>query len=83
MLISQHKMAIFPRRIRFFSYLEKWRNTPIGRWQITHNPKTISIKVYQANEDHCGCCQNMIPTKGQQSKDNENLEEEYYRYFCA
>jgi hypothetical protein len=47
----------------------------IGRWKLSNNDKIISIKVEQANEDHCGCC------NFNQEKHYEN--EDYYRYFCS
>jgi hypothetical protein len=32
--------------------------TPValGRWGIQYDQKIIDCKVFQANEDHCGCC---------------------------
>jgi len=32
--------------------------TPVvlGRWSIQYDPRIIDCKVFQANEDHCGCC---------------------------
>ena len=28
----------------------------LGRWGIQYDPRVIDCKVFQANEDHCGCC---------------------------
>ncbi len=28
----------------------------LGRWGIQYDPRIIECKVFQANEDHCGCC---------------------------
>lgn len=28
----------------------------LGRWGIQYDPRIIDCKVFQANEDHCGCC---------------------------
>lgn len=28
----------------------------LGRWGIHYDQKIIDCKVFQANEDHCGCC---------------------------
>lgn len=28
----------------------------LGRWYISHVPKVVTIKVDQANTDHCGVC---------------------------
>ena len=33
----------------------------LGRWGIQYDPRVIDCKVFQANEDHCGCC--VVPTK--------------------
>lgn len=32
--------------------------TPVvlGRWGINYDQHIIDCKVFQANEDHCGCC---------------------------
>lgn len=32
--------------------------TPValGRWGIQYDQKIIDYKVFQANEDNCGCC---------------------------
>jgi len=39
---------------------------------ITNNcPKTINRRVEQANEDHCGCCQEII----QDTDENKEYEE--------
>jgi predicted transcriptional regulator len=46
----------------------------IGRWKISNNEKIISIKVNQANEDHCGCCN---------IKEQNNKKDDYYSYFCS
>ena len=33
----------------------------LGRWGIQYDPRIIDCKVFQANEDHCGCC--VVPKK--------------------
>jgi hypothetical protein len=33
----------------------------LGRWRIQYDPQIIDCKVFQANEDHCGCC--VVPKK--------------------
>jgi len=49
----------------------------LGRWGIQYDPKIIECKVFQANEDHCGCC--VAPKKevavAKNSGDDEKLEE--------
>lgn len=49
--------------LSLFRTLVTFRNsnvlvTPVvlGRWGIQYDPKVIDCKVFQANEDHCGCC---------------------------
>lgn len=62
------------------SRIETWKHVPspiVGRWNVSHNPKTISLKVYQANEDHCGCCQQTIP------QPTNDRSDDYYKYFCS
>lgn len=46
--------------------------TPVvlGRWGIQYDPRIIDCKVFQANEDHCGCCVDVAVNKGR----NETLE---------
>jgi hypothetical protein len=46
--------------------------TPVvlGRWGIQYDPRIIDCKVFQANEDHCGCCVDVAANKGR----NETLE---------
>lgn len=29
----------------------------LGRWKIQYEPQIIDLKITQANEDHCGCCE--------------------------
>jgi hypothetical protein len=36
------------------------QNIELGRWSLVYEPQIIHNKVDQANEDHCGCCQNVI-----------------------
>jgi hypothetical protein len=59
----------------------------IGRWKLSNNNKIISIKIDQANEDHCGCCNVNQPiiynNKIQSSNNNNNNNENYYSYFCT
>lgn len=46
-----------------------------GRWKVTNDSSSIEIKVQQANEDHCGCC-NVEELK------NDNTDD-YYHSFCS
>jgi len=49
----------------------------LGRWKTGGNEKEISIKVFQANEDHCGICSDQV------LKEKSELinDDEYYRYM--
>ena len=29
----------------------------LGRWRINYTPEVLTLKINQANEDHCGCCE--------------------------
>jgi hypothetical protein len=44
----------------------------LGRWLVEKDVKKIHIKIDQANEDHCGCCNITL----QDDEDNE-----YYKPF--
>jgi hypothetical protein len=50
--------------------------TPVvlGRWGIHYDPRIIDCKVFQANEDHCGCCVAENPKKESEAV-NEKTEE--------
>jgi len=45
----------------------------LGRWGIQYDPRVIDCKVFQANEDHCGCC--VVPKKEVAVAISEYLEE--------
>ena len=45
------------RKIFFNRVIPK--NIELGRWSLIYDPKVVHSKVDQANEDHCGCCQNI------------------------
>jgi hypothetical protein len=32
----------------------------LGRWGIQYDEKVIDRKINQANEDHCGCCVDVV-----------------------
>lgn len=42
----------------------------LGRWRIHYEPQIIALKTKQANEDHCGCCFDIINDK----KSNINID---------
>jgi hypothetical protein len=72
--LSKENIKLFLPSILSMNYLIE---NKIGRWKLSNNINTINIKVDQANEDHCGCCnlEQII---------NEDLDKEnYYSYFCT
>lgn len=46
----------------------------LGRWFINYDNKIISLKIDQANEDHCGCCKN-------NNEKDDDYDDEYYKPF--
>ena len=55
----------------------KLNQVDLGRWKIGGTEKEISIKVFQANEDHCGTCSD----KGFKEKIKLINDDDYYRYM--
>ncbi len=51
----------------------------LGRWSILYDPKIINTKVDQANEDHCGCCAEVVINP----KQKPIKKDEYYRPFLV
>ncbi len=53
----------------------------LGRWGIQYDPRIIDCKVFQANEDHCGCCAvpapNPAPTAVENNMKVDEKGEEY------
>ena len=59
----------------------------LGRWGIQYDPRIIDCKVFQANEDHCGCCVSAvvattttISSRGFVS-DSKNVDENIEEYL--
>ena len=42
--------------ITAFTSVSPVTSVALGRWGIQYDQKIIDCKVFQANEDHCGCC---------------------------
>ena len=42
--------------LRLFNATRVATKPALGRWHINYAPAVISLKIDQANEDHCGCC---------------------------
>ncbi len=50
----------------------------LGRWKMETIEKT-ELKLFYANEDHCGSCQE----KQDMDNSSKEKEEEYYRFFLV
>jgi hypothetical protein len=44
-----------------------------GRWNLDYEPNIQDRKVYLANMDHCGCCENVKKQKKVNIYDNDYL----------
>lgn len=51
-------------------------NFILGRWFINYDNKIISLKIDQANEDHCGCCKN-----NKDNSEKDDYDDDYYKPF--
>jgi hypothetical protein len=54
--------------------------TMLGRWTREPVFQSICIKVDQANEDHCGCC-NVIEI-AKTNNDEHEMDEETLKFYC-
>jgi hypothetical protein len=43
----------------------------LGRWGIQYDEKVIDRKIIQANEDHCGCCVDVVVVGDETKKNNK------------
>ncbi|NBO70291.1 MAG: hypothetical protein EBU66_19270 [Bacteroidetes bacterium] len=43
----------------------------LGRWGIHYDPRIIDRKIIQANEDHCGCCVDVVVGDGMKKTESE------------
>jgi hypothetical protein len=44
----------------------------LGRWGIQYDKQIIDRKITQANEDHCGCCVDVVVVVGDETKNKKN-----------
>ena len=51
----------------------------LGRWSTTDNKDKKELKIYYANQDHCGVCVE-APVFNKENR-FEDIEEEYYKTF--
>jgi hypothetical protein len=76
----------FIRNIFSTTYNSTKSTAQLGRWSIQYDPNIIQRKVNQANEDHCGCCQESIhppqshEKQQQQSQQHVNDDSDYEPY---
>jgi len=52
----------------------------LGRWGIQYDPRIIDCKVFQANEDHCGCCA-VQASASSAVENNVNVDEKREEYL--
>lgn len=46
----------------------------LGRWGIHYDPRIIDRKIIQANEDHCGCCVDVVVGDGMKKTETEAVK---------
>ncbi len=51
----------------------------LGRWNMDNNKRT-ELKIYYANEDHCGVCSD-IKSQAILQENYQMKQEEYYKAF--
>jgi hypothetical protein len=44
----------------------------LGRWGIQYDKQIIDRKITQANEDHCGCCVDVVVVGDETKNKNKN-----------
>lgn len=42
--------------LKYILNLKNKEPLPLGRWNFTYDDKILEKKIKNANEDHCGCC---------------------------
>jgi hypothetical protein len=56
-------MKIFTRLFKNFAMVKVDNKLLMGRWVREYDTKILERKVYLANMDHCGCCENIKKNK--------------------
>ena len=51
----------------------------LGRWGIQYDKQIIDRKITQANEDHCGCCVDVVVV-GDETKNKNNKKKSTVQY---
>jgi len=52
----------------------------LGRWGIQYDEKVIDRKIIQANEDHCGCCVDVVVKKKKEPEAEVKKNSRVVRY---
>ena len=66
------------RRIPFIKKNQNNNNIlMMGRWNLEYDNTMQNRKVYWANMDHCGCCDQKIITVKVEHTHNDNDSDEY------
>jgi hypothetical protein len=56
-------MKLFTRLFKNFSIVKVDNKLLMGRWVREYDTNILERKVYLANMDHCGCCENIKKNK--------------------
>ena len=73
-------MKIFTRLFKNFAMVKVDNKLLMGRWVREYDTKILERKVYLANMDHCGCCEN-IKKKKDKIKSIEEDDDYIKPYF--
>jgi hypothetical protein len=49
----------------------------LGRWALQYDQRMIDCKVFQANEDHCGCCSSVATVSVVNNVKVDEKEDDY------
>lgn len=74
----QNLFQLFPRIPPFIKKNQNNNNIlMMGRWNLEYDNTMQNRKVYWANMDHCGCCDQKIITVKVEQTHNDNDSDEY------
>lgn len=72
----QNLFQLFPR-IPFTKKNQNNNMRMVGRWNLDYDNTTQNRKVYWANMDHCGCCDQKLVIKVRRADSDQTDSEEY------
>jgi hypothetical protein len=55
----------------------------LGRWALQYDQRMIDCKVFQANEDHCGCCATVAIVSVDNNVKVDEKEDEYLMPYVS